>query len=53
MSCNTEDGTMTGTGEITYAGQGYRGTMTLLGKAGGDAINVTQKYSAKRVGDCN
>ena len=53
MSCNGAEGPMTGTGEVTYAGQSYSGTTTMVGKAGGESFKMNQKYSAKRVGDCN
>lgn len=52
MSCKGDEGPMSGSGEITYAGQSYGGTVAMAGKAGGQAFNVTQKYSGKRVGDC-
>ena len=39
---------MTGNGEITYAADAFKGTMTL--NRGGQAM--TLKYSGKRVGDC-
>lgn len=52
VACKTENGPMNGTGEVTYAGQSYSGTMTMTGKMDGQALNMTNKYSAKRLGDC-
>jgi hypothetical protein len=52
VSCKTESGPMSGSGEVTYAGQSYTGNMTLIGKVEGMDINMKQSYTAKRVGDC-
>ena len=43
---------MNGSGEVTYAGQTYTGTMTMTGKMQGQPINMKQTYSARRIGDC-
>jgi hypothetical protein len=40
---------MTGTGEIVYSDNAYKGTMKMT-MAGGQAM--TMKYSGKRLGDC-
>jgi hypothetical protein len=47
MKCEGRE-PMTGTGEITYAAESYKGTMT-INRAG---QTMTMKYSGKRVGDC-
>lgn len=52
VACQTDSGPMNGNGEITYAGQSYAGSMTMNGKVDGQPINMTNKYSAKRLGDC-
>jgi hypothetical protein len=39
---------MTGTGEITFAGDTFTGTMTMATDVGA----VTAKMTGKRVGDC-
>ncbi len=52
MSCKGDEGPMSGSGEITYSGQSYSGSVAMAGKAGGQSFNVTQKYSGKRLGDC-
>ena len=46
MDCEKEK--MTGSGEFTYAGETYTGTMNV--KAQGQ--DMTMKYSGKRLGDC-
>lgn len=51
-TCKMDGGTMVGTGEVTYAGNTYSGSMTMVGDSGGRKMNMTQKYSAKRLGDC-
>ncbi|MBI3374735.1 MAG: DUF3617 family protein [Betaproteobacteria bacterium] len=53
MSCKGDEGPMSGSGEIAYAGHSYSGTVAMAGKAGGQSFNVTQKYSGRRIGDCN
>lgn len=52
VSCKMEGAPMVGVGEITYAGQSYAGTMTMKGNVEGMDVNMTNKYSAKRIGDC-
>jgi len=51
MECRGET-EMTGTGTFTYAGNSYSGTTKFAMKQGGRSMNMTQAYSAKRIGDC-
>ncbi len=43
---------MTGAGEITFADGAYDGRMKMTGTREGQAIDMTQIYSGKRVGAC-
>lgn len=43
---------MTGGGSITYAGDSYTGVNTMTMSHGGQAMTMTQKYKARRLGDC-
>ncbi len=50
-TCNERGETMTGTGEITHEGNSsYHGTMHLKGTTHGQAIDMTQNYSGRKVG---
>ena len=51
MECPGKDA-MTAEGEITYAGDSYNGKMKMTGKSGGDAFEMSQTYSGKKVGEC-
>ena len=51
MECRGET-QMTGTGTFTYAGSSYSGTTKFTMKQGGRTMNMSQSYSAKRIGDC-
>jgi len=51
MECRGET-EMTGTGTFTYAGNSYSGTTKFAMKQGGRTMNMTQSYSARRIGDC-
>lgn len=51
MACTGEHA-MTGSGSITYSGDSYTGTNKMTMTHGGQKMTMTQKYSAKRVGDC-
>lgn len=51
-TCRMEGSTMVGNGEMTFAGAAYTGSMTMTGDMQGQKMNMTQKYSGKRVGDC-
>lgn len=43
---------MAGTGEITFADGAYDGRMKMTGTMEGQAVDMTQTYSGKRVGSC-
>src|SRR5664279_6088299 len=43
---------MTINGEMTFVEGGYDGRMHMTGKADGQAMDMTQTYSGKRVGNC-
>jgi hypothetical protein len=51
MKCDG-DNAMSGTGELTYAGDTYRGAMKMNIERGGQPMAVTMTYSGKRLGDC-
>ena len=44
----TKPTAMTGTGEVTYSGDTYQGTMTMVS----DDMNMKQTFSGKKVGSC-
>ena len=46
------DNPMTGTGEFVYSGDTYTGTMKMTTARGGKPMDMTMKYSGKRLGDC-
>jgi len=53
VSCQDKNGTTTGNGEMTYKGNSYDGTMKMSVKAKGAApMNMTYRYSGRRLGDC-
>ncbi len=43
---------MTMTGEMTYEGDSYRGIGKATMNMGGQSMQMTQRFSARRVGDC-
>lgn len=51
MECRGQ-GQMTGTGNITYGGSSYSGTVKMSIREGGQVMNMTQTLSGKRIGDC-
>lgn len=51
MTC-TRPEPMTGTGEMTHAGDKFNGTIKMRGKMDGEAFDMTQVLSGKRVGTC-
>lgn len=51
MACTGEHA-MTGSGRITYSGDSYAGTNKMTMSHGGQKMTMSQKYNAKRVGDC-
>jgi hypothetical protein len=52
--CHKRGGTQTGTGEMTYAGDSYSGTMTLEmnNPRGGGMVKMVEHMSGQRTGDC-
>ena len=51
MECTGKDA-MVGEGEITYAGDSYTGRMHMTGKSGGDAFDMTQTFTGRKLGEC-
>ena len=51
LVCTGRDA-MTGNGEMTYAGDGYAGTIRLKGKMEGQDMEMTQAITGRRVGAC-
>jgi hypothetical protein len=51
MACSGRDA-MTGTGDFTYAGDGYAGTIRMQGKMEGMDMAMTQSVTGRRVGGC-
>ncbi len=53
VQCSTKDGTVDGTGKITYRGDSFDGVMKTVsnnGKSG--KMEMTQHMSGRRIGDC-
>ena len=52
--CHEHGGTQTGTGEMTYVGDGMTGTVSMVmnNPRGGGTIQMTQHMTAQRTGDC-
>jgi len=48
----TKPDPMTGTGDITYSGDKFDGTIKMTGKMGGDDFTMTQVLSGKKIGGC-
>jgi hypothetical protein len=51
MECTGKDA-LVGEGEITYAGDTYTGRMHMTGKSGGDAFDMTQTFTGRKLGEC-
>jgi hypothetical protein len=51
VSCAGQ-GSMTGTGTMTYAGDSYRGNITMNMSQGGQKMTMIQNYQARRIGNC-
>ncbi|BAU47499.1 hypothetical protein SVA_0920 [Sulfurifustis variabilis] len=51
VSCGG-DTPMTMTGSMTYAGDRYSGVSRMRMSQGGQVMHMTQKYDARRIGDC-
>lgn len=53
VSCKEKSGDMKGSGEMTYQGNSYDGMMKMTVQSKGEqAMNMTYRYSGKRLGDC-
>ena len=44
---------MMGTGDFTFAGDGYTGQIRLVGKMEGQDVQMTQAINGRRVGACS
>lgn len=51
MVCEGE-GSMTGTGTVTYGGDSYSGSQVMVMKRQGHVMNMKMEYSGRRTGDC-
>jgi len=51
MACTGRDA-MTGTGDFTFAGDGYTGRIDMKGKMEGMDMAMTQSVTGRRVGGC-
>lgn len=51
MVC-TKPEPMTGTGDVTYSGDKYDGTIKMSGKMDGESFSMTQVISGRKVGNC-
>ena len=51
IACTGRDA-MKGTGDFTFAGEGYSGQIRLAGKMEGQDVQVTQAITGRRVGAC-
>ena len=51
IECKGET-SMTGSGTMTFAAQAYSGSMKSRSRHDGRTIEMTQSWSAKRIGDC-
>jgi hypothetical protein len=53
VQCRTKDGTMDGTGKITYKGSGFDGVMKMsMDNRDRGKMDMTQHMSGHRIGDC-
>lgn len=50
MHCSHDGETMTGEGEFTGGADHYTGTTRMHGRAGGEVMDMTTRFSGKRVG---
>jgi len=51
IACTGRDA-MSGTGEFTYAGEGYQGTIRFNARMEGHDMQMTQSIAGRRVGSC-
>lgn len=53
VSCKDKSGNMKGSGEMTYKGTSYDGTMKMSVQSRGEQpMNITYRYSGRRLGEC-
>lgn len=53
MQCKGREGTMEGTGRITYAGKTYEGAMQMkMSEAGGEAMAINYQMQGRHTGAC-
>ncbi len=50
MRCDKNGDVMTGSGEVTHKSNSYRGVTKMSGKSDGEVINMTARFSGKRIG---
>jgi hypothetical protein len=53
VKCRMKDGTMDGSGKVTYKGSGFDGVMkAVMNSKDTGRMEVTQRMSGRRIGDC-
>lgn len=52
LECIEDGGKMTGTGEFTFNKDTYSGVMKMNMQRDGQSMNMTVRYTGKRIGDC-
>lgn len=52
MSCKSGNNDYTATGETTSTGNGYQGTMHMVGKMDGQQMEMSTSYTGARSGNC-
>jgi hypothetical protein len=52
MECGGKDA-MVSEGEMTFAGDSYSGRMRMKGKSDGEGFEMSQTYSARKLGECS
>lgn len=50
MKCGSGDDEMTGTGEVTYAGNSFQGQTKLSGRSEGEPVDMKMSYQGKKIG---
>lgn len=52
MQCRNPEGTVDSTGRITYSGNTFSGEVRIDSSGGKQKMNMVQKMSGRRIGDC-
>lgn len=52
MQCRNKEGTVDSSGKITYSGTTFSGESRVNSTGGGQKMNMVQKMSGRRIGDC-